>query len=433
MDTQTTNYNPRPKRRGPSSGAVIFLAVFFGIIGGFIGTFGAMWAVQNNKINIASIGPNPRVSSSLPQNTNTKTNFFSSGSSFADIADEWNESVVNINTLKQINDPMSMFFGGGPQQLKGLGTGVIVDKNGYILTNFHVAGDADNITVTVIKKDNNSPDKFISKQYKAAFIAGDKSEDLAVIKIQASNDLKPIVFGKSALLRPGDPVMAIGNPFGFEHTVSVGVVSALNRSLPVDESNVMRGMIQTDASINPGNSGGPLMNSRGELVGINTAVFLGQGNGPQATGIGFAIPSDRALSVMTDLRTKGRVSHPYIGVQYQLITPELQNQYHLPMNNGIYINDLLKNSPAFKADVKKADCYTDIDNVQLNTQNALSDYINKKNVGETVILKGKRWDGASKWIELSIKIKLEEKPNQQSKTQPQRESPNSFPFPFTMP
>ncbi len=433
MDTQTTNYNPRPKRRGPSSGAVVFLAVFFGIIGGFIGTIGAMWAIQNNKINTAFIGPSPSVSSNLPQTTNTKSNFFSTNSnSFADIADEWNDSVVNINTMKQVNDPMSMFFGGGPQQVKGLGTGVIVDKNGYILTNFHVAGDADNITVTVLKKDNNAPDKFVSKQYKATFIAGDKSEDLAVIKIQASNDLKPIVFGKSAALRPGDPVMAIGNPFGFEHTVSVGVVSALNRSLPVDESNVMRGMIQTDASINPGNSGGPLLNSRGELVGINTAVYLGQGNGPQATGIGFAIPSDRAVSVMTDLRTKGHVSHPYIGVQYQLISPEMQNQYHLSVNSGIYISDFIKNSPASKAGIKKSDCFTSIDTIPLTTQNALSEYIGKKNVGDTVTLNGKRWDG-SKWNHIAIKVKLEEKPNQSVKQQQPQETPNSFPFPFTLP
>jgi serine protease Do len=432
MDTQTTNYNPRPKKRGPSSGAVIFLAVFFGIIGGFAGTIGTMWAINNNKINIASIGPNPSVSPGLPQNTNTKNNFFSSGSSFADIADESNDSVVNINTMKQVNDPMSMFFGGGPQQVKGLGTGVIVDKNGYILTNFHVAGDADNITVTVLKKDKNSPDKIISKQYKAAFIAGDKTEDLAVLKIQASSDLKPIVFGKSASLRPGDPVMAIGNPFGFEHTVSVGVVSALNRSLPVDESNVMRGMIQTDASINPGNSGGPLLNSRGELIGINTAVYLGQGNGPQATGIGFAIPSDRAVSVMNDLRTKGRVSHPYIGVSYQLINPELQNQLHLPVNSGIYINDSLNNSPAAKSGIKKGDCYTEIDGISLSTQNSLSEYIAKKNVGDTVTMKGMRWDG-TKWGDFSTKIKMEEKPTQASKAPRKQESPNNFPFPFTLP
>ncbi len=433
MDTQTTNYNPRPKKRGPSSGAVIFLAVFFGIIGGIAGTVGTMWAIQNNKINIASMGPNPSVSPGLPQNINTnKTSFFSSGSSFADIADEWNDSVVNVNTMKQVNDPMSMFFGGGPQQVKGLGTGVIVDKNGYILTNFHVAGDADNITVTVLKKDKNSPDKVISKQYKATFIAGDKTEDLAVIKIQASNDLKPIVFGKSSLLRPGDPVMAIGNPFGFEHTVSVGVVSALNRSLPVDESNVMRGMIQTDASINPGNSGGPLMNARGELVGINTAVFLGQGNGPQATGIGFAIPSDRAVLVMTDLRTKGHVSHPYVGVSYQLITPELQDQLHLPISTGIYINDSMKNSPASKSGIKKGDCYTEIDGIALSTQNSLSEYIAKKNIGDSVSLKGMRWDG-SKWGEFTVKIKLEEKPNQAVKAPTQQETPNNFPFPFTLP
>ncbi len=283
----------RRPSHGPSMGAVVFVAILFGLMAGFGGALLALMASQQGLIPATSIQHNAAPTTSAAAGTvNPSDNGSSSTRSFSQVADELDDSVVNINTLSHQQNPYSWFFGGGSQEVQGLGTGVIIDKDGYILTNFHVVGEAENIKVTVL----HGEDK---QEYTAEFIGGDKQEDLALIKISNAKNLHPVKFGDSDKLRPGEWVMAIGNPFGFEHTVSVGVVSALNRRLPVDDSVTLRGMIQTDASINPGNSGGPLVNLQGEVVGIDTAIFIGGGSGqPQARGIGFAIPSNHATKIM---------------------------------------------------------------------------------------------------------------------------------------
>lgn len=424
-------YGTRTYRHGPSLSTVVLVAIVFGVLAGFGGTILALWANQHNELGFLG-GATASATGSLP--------VLGGGSqSFVAVADFMDESVVNINTQAQQENPYSFFFGGGTQIVQGLGTGIIVDPNGYILTNFHVVGDADNITVTVMHKGGK-------RKYKAELVGGDKQEDLALIKIKASG-LRAVRFGNSDALRPGEQVMAIGNPFGFEHTVSVGVVSALNRNLPVNDSVTLRNMIQTDASINPGNSGGPLVNTRGEVVGINSAVYVGQGgNEPQARGIGFSIPSNHAKSILERLRKRLAIPHPFIGISYTEITDEIRAQRHVPFKDGILIADVLANGPAAKAGLKRDDIVIAIDGKQLADQNVLSDYVNKQEVGKIITLDVRRWDAASaSWTTLNVRVKIENKPaglEQGSRGQSpngadmtpvpdQQSSPrNEIPFPF---
>lgn len=428
-------YSARPTPRGPSPGLVIFWAMVFGILAGFGG--GVLERVAEQRGYLAAI---PWLSTAVAVTPGTSPTqghpavATTPQQTFVAVADQLDESVVNINTLAHQADPMAWLTGGETQVVKGIGTGVIVDTKGYILTNYHVVGEADNIKVTVMHKSGK-------REYKAEFIGGDKQEDLAVIKISARN-LHPVRFGDSAALRPGEPVMAVGNPFGFEHTVSVGVVSALNRSLPVDSTVTLRNMIQTDASINPGNSGGPLVNLAGEVVGINSAIFVGGGGQPQARGIGFAIPSTHAAKIMGQLRTKGKVQHPYLGISYKVITDELHQAERLPVANGVLVDKIYPHGPAFKAGLKPMDIITAVDGKALQDQSTLGDYLSMQSVGKTIKLNVMRWDGnKSTWSTLTITAKLEDMPKEflQSQAQPQQQQPQpaprgrGIPFPFGFP
>jgi S1-C subfamily serine protease len=261
------DFLPRPTQHGSSLRLVVLLAIVLGLLSGCGGTLLTLWATKHFHSDLLyatqANGDEPLVSSS--------TGAGDAPNQFEVVADKLDESVVNIDTTARNNDPIAAFFGNGSQVVKGLGTGIIVDNDGNILTNYHVVANANKITVTVMHKGGK-------RQYVGTLVGGDQQEDLAVIKINA-NGLKPVRFGDSSALRPGEWVMAIGNPYGFYHSVSVGVVSALNRPLQVNDAVSYRNMIQTDASINPGNSGGPLVNLRGEVIGINSAVFVGGGSG----------------------------------------------------------------------------------------------------------------------------------------------------------
>lgn len=402
MEAHGDNY-ARPPRRGPSLGTVVLLALIFGVIAGFGGAVLALWANQTG--HLASLFGSSDVAA-VPLGTQYASSTASDPQgTFASVADNMDESVVNINTMAVQQNPASLFFGGGGSQVvRGLGTGVVVASDGYILTNYHVIDNARNIKVTIMHKGGK-------REYTAKLVGGDKAEDLAVIKINASG-LKPVRFGNSNALRPGEWVMAIGNPFGFEHTVSVGVVSALNRSLPVDDTVTLRNMIQTDASINPGNSGGPLVNLNGEVVGINSAVFVGQGSGePQASGIGFSIPSNHAKSIMEQLRKGSRIPHPYIGISYREITDEMRSQLHLPVKNGVLVMQALANGPAGKAGVARGDVIVSVDKRAIRDQSVLTDYINTQHVGDTITLDIRRWnDGNGSWEQKTLRVKVGNKP-----------------------
>ena len=261
-------------------------------------------------------------------------------------------AVVSINTSKEVrsphlNDPWFHFFFGdqiGTQQQTGLGSGVIVSPDGYILTNNHVVEGADQITVTLAD----------SRIAEARIVGTDPETDLAVLKIELDK-LPVIVLGNSDHAVVGDTVLAIGNPFGVGQTVTSGIISALGRSeLGI---NTFENFIQTDAAINPGNSGGALVDANGNLIGINTAIFSRSGG---SLGIGFAVPVSTARNVMQQLISTGQVVRGWIGVEPQDVTDQLARTLNLPHPEGVVIIGVLRKGPADEAGVRPGDVVLDV-------------------------------------------------------------------------
>ncbi len=262
-------------------------------------------------------------------------------------------SVVSI-LAAQVTEHQRSPFGGNPffddffrdffgpfeqrQTEQSLGSGVVIRQDGYVLTNEHVVVQAEKIFVQL------SDDRKVS----AHLVGSDSDSDLAVLKIDDSKSLPYLPLGNSDDLMIGETVIAIGNPFGLSHTVTTGVVSALNRSLNTD-GRTYYDFIQTDASINPGNSGGPLLNIKGELIGINSAIY------GKAQGIGFAIPISRAKRIVQELITHGAVEAPWIGVVVQTVTPELASHFSLKEKQGVLVRGIEPGSPAEKAGLQRGD------------------------------------------------------------------------------
>ncbi len=273
--------------------------------------------------------------------------------SYRDAARAALPSVVHIYTTQQVRSPrhplfddpiFRHFFGdrqdGQAQRNAGLGSGVIVSPNGYILTNYHVIEAADDIQVSL----NDG------RTYKARSVGNDPESDLAVLQIRTDKPLPTVTFGQIDALRVGDVVLAIGNPFGVGQTVTMGIVSALGRShLGI---NTFENFIQTDAAINPGNSGGALVDAQGNLVGINTAIYSRTGGNH---GIGFAIPVSSARSIMEQIIQNGAVTRGWIGVEAQEVTSELAESFGLPDTEGALIAGVVRNSPAEQAGIRPGD------------------------------------------------------------------------------
>jgi len=286
--------------------------------------------------------------------------------SLRDAAKKAAPAVVSINTSKaaqrhpRSNDPwFRFFFGdqGGDQPQVGLGSGVIVSADGYILTNNHVVEGADEIDVTL----NDS------RHARGKVIGTDPDTDLAVLKIELDK-LPAIVLGNSDALQVGDQVLAIGNPFGVGQTVTSGIVSALGRNqLGI---NTFENFIQTDAAINPGNSGGALVDVNGNLEGINTAIYSRSGG---SMGIGFAIPVSIAKQVLGDIVKEGKVTRGWIGVEPNNLSPELAETFGVKANAGVIITGVLQNGPAAKAGIRPGDVITDVDDAKVdNVQELLT-------------------------------------------------------------
>jgi S1-C subfamily serine protease len=307
-------------------------------------------------------------------------------------------SVVNITSTAVAFD---FFYGAVPQQ--GQGSGFIIDKEGHILTNNHVVAGARQVEVTLANK----------KKYKAEIIGLDQSHDLAVIQIKGVG-LQPAVLGDSSQLQVGQKVYAIGNPFGFSGTMTRGIVSSV-RSVQTPEGAYIDEAIQTDAAINPGNSGGPLLNSRGDVIGINTMIAGAAG---QSAGIGFAIPVNAAKSVISDLVTLGRVRRPQLGVRTLPIGPELAEQLGLAADSGLLIVQAVPGSAAERAGLRGGneraylgntpilvggDLMTAIDGEELEDQQALARIMNKHRAGDVVTITV--WRGKKK---VDVKVTLDE-------------------------
>ena len=240
------------------------------------------------------------------------------------------------------------FFGDAPMRERkatSLGSGVVVDPAGHILTNEHVVRNASRITVTFAN----------SETMEAKLVGADARTDLAVLKVNSGAKLPHVEMGRSDDLMIGETVIAIGNPFGLSHTVTTGVVSAVNRTIKGGDGRTYTEFIQTDASINPGNSGGPLLNIAGELIGINAAIYQ------SAEGIGFAIPVDKAKRIMGDLISYGEVHRAYIGIQVQEVDADLASYYSLKKPEGVLVRRVFPGSPADRAGLKRGDLIMAVD------------------------------------------------------------------------
>ena len=319
--------------------------------------------------------------------------------SVADAAQKAIPAVVHVFTSQEVKGPRHPFindpifrhffgdrFGEQSQRRSGLGSGVVVSPEGYVLTNFHVIDGADEIEVA-----HND-----GRKYKARVVGSDPESDLAVLRIPADHKLPVIAFGSSDTLRVGDVVLAIGNPFGVGQTVTSGIVSALGRShLGI---NTFENFIQTDAAINPGNSGGALVDANGHLVGINTAIYSQSGG---SMGIGFAIPVSLAKNVMEQIIRNGGVTRGWIGIEVQEITPELAESFNLRGIQGALIAGVMRGSPADKAGIKPGDVLTQVANKRVKDAQVMLEVIAALEPGKTAHFDLKR-DGRDIGLEVTV-------------------------------
>jgi serine protease Do len=325
--------------------------------------------------------------------------------SFAPLAKKASPSVVNISVMKKVegpdesplpfgpNDPFRDFFdrffrGQIPKnyEQKGLGSGFILDKDGYILTNNHVVDGADEVKVKLAD----------GREFKAKIIGRDPKTDLALIKIPPDKSLVPLPLGDSDKLEVGDWVIAIGNPFGLGNTVTAGIVSAKYRHLGMGSYD---NFIQTDASINPGNSGGPLLNTAGEVVGINSAIYSESGG---SIGIGFAIPINMAKELLPQLKA-GKVIRGWLGVMIQKITPDLKAKLGLKDEKGALVADVVTGGPADRAGIKRGDVIVGFDGKEITGSNELPYIVASTPVGKLV-----KVDVIRKGMRRSFEVKIGE-------------------------
>ena len=286
---------------------------------------------------------------------------------FAEIAEQMNPSVVHISCAGMEAPPESE-QGGPDDQQYGFGSGVIINAEGYILTSNHVIDEATKIDVKL--SDN--------RQFSAKLVGQDRETDLALIKVTSESPLPAAPMGDSDKLRPGQWVMAIGNPFVYDHTVTVGVISAVNRKLG---TTIFDNFIQTDAAINFGNSGGPLLNVKGEVIGINTLISS------QGTGIGFSIPINMAKEILPALMEKGKVSRGFLGLVPQDITPDLQKALALSQKEGVVISSVQRGAPADKAGLKRYDVIVEFDGKKVDSEDQFRRYVAETIPGKKVRLK----------------------------------------------
>ncbi len=329
---------------------------------------------------------------------------------FAALADKVGPAVVNIQvekTTRPATHPFSKgrggldrrfrdFFGppsgdrrSRPPRPTGVGTGFIIAPDGHIVTNNHVVAGADRIKVVL--QDERS--------FEATVIGRDPQTDLALIKVASDRDLPAVPLGRSADLDVGEWVVAIGNPFGLEHTVTAGIVSAKGRVIgsgPYDD------FIQTDASINPGNSGGPLLNMQGEVVGINTAILA------QGQGIGFAIPVNLAKGIIDQLKDEGEVTRGWLGVGIQDLSPELRDYYGVGDQEGVLVSQVFEGDPADEAGIKAKDIIVAVDGTPVKTSRELTRVIAGKEVGKKTTISVLR-DGEEKRFKVKLAKRQDEK------------------------
>ena len=284
--------------------------------------------------------------------------------SIVNAVEKVSKSVVNIASVRMMQDQLFRVF-----PVQGVGSGIIIDDKGHILTNNHVIDGSDRLRVTLGD----------SKQVSAKVVGTDEETDLAVVRAEPleinSNDavkFQPVNLGNSEELKVGQIVMAVGNPFGLTGgpTVTAGIISSLNRNVQFE--NGILELVQTDAAINPGNSGGPLINTKGEVVAINTAKI------PYGQGIGFAVPINTVKSILNDLVENGHVTRPWLGISTVKLNPRIASFYRLPLVHGALIVNVEPYSPADNAGLRRGDIIEEIDGNKIESPSQISSYIRKK-------------------------------------------------------
>jgi S1-C subfamily serine protease len=324
--------------------------------------------------------------------------------SLAEVYEQTEGGVVQVKTTAVVENP-DVFGLPQPEQQSGLGSGFVIDKSGHIVTNFHVVEGADEVEVSFSN----------GEEMDAAVIGNDPSTDIAVLKVEAdSRALTPLRLGDSDALRVGDEVVAIGNPLGFERTMTAGIVSALGRVIEAPNLFAIEGVIQTDAPINSGNSGGPLLNAAGRVVGVNTQIVTAGSSGN--IGIGLAVPIDTVKDVAGQLIDHGSVEHAYLGIETQEIEEDIADELGLPVKRGLLISRVLPGTPAERAGLRGGteevlvegttwiiggDIIVAADGTELRTWEQLLELIAEKDPGDTMALRIYR-DGEPQNVDVQL-------------------------------
>ena len=300
---------------------------------------------------------------------------------------------INVTEIREYSSPFNPFFndpffrqffggnGNWSQKVKELGSGFIISPDGYIVTNDHVAGNGTDITVTLTN----------GKEYKAKLVGTDHSTDISLLKIDDTN-LPHVILGNSNDVLIGEWVIAFGNPFGLfnlndKPTVTVGVISSTGMNLEQIHKRYYLNMLQTDAAINAGNSGGPLVNSIGEVIGMNTLIFTGNGTNGNI-GLGFAIPINRIKRIITQLKKYGKVNRDFdVGLKIQAVDKGIANYYHLQSTRGVIVIQVLSGSPAAKAGIKEGDIILQVDDYLINDEDTLIGVFQQYSVGDVLTIK----------------------------------------------
>ena len=366
-----------------------------GMAGGLLGATAAMWLMGQSKplaLPSATVQP-PLPPSPIPTPVSLPSVItLQEESATTEVVKKVGPAVVTVVNLRM---PQWDFWGDLTQP-RSLGSGVIIDPQGYVVTNNHVVEGNESLSVIMASGDKKD----------AELMGTDAFSDLAVLRIEGDN-FPAAELGDSSQLQPGERVIAIGSALGdFRNTVTSGVISGLERSIAVDESFALEGLIQTDTAINHGNSGGPLVNLQGQVIGINTLIIRGDNYSRDAAeGLGFAIPSNTVHLVAEQLISKGRVSRPFLGISHQEVTPRLAAYYNLAVNQGILVLQVAPATSASQAGLKAGDVIVAISGDPIDPENPFLNVLMRHQVDETVTLNVNRFGH-----ELALEVTLEERP-----------------------
>ncbi len=385
----------KPEKQGffrSSFGSALLGGAVVAVVGAILLLTGAVKSSGGGTTTIERQTAAPIVSKSGEEGGNTVDEIYKAdGDGVAFIESEL--EATETESLNPFIEPESQSGG------TATGSGIVIDDKGHILTNNHVIEGASKIQVKLGESDH---------EYTAEVVGTDPASDLALIKVDApTSELDPLTLGDSSAVEVGDPVVAIGNPFGLDRTVTSGIVSALQRQIQAPNGFSIDNVIQTDAAINPGNSGGPLINAQGEVIGINSQIETGGSGTDGNVGIGFAIPINTAKGVIHELETKGSVEHAYLGIEGGTITPQLASTFNLPVKEGVLIQTVEKGGPADKAGIKGGttpvtiegaevmvggDIIVEADGKKITNMEQIIELVTEKKPGDEVTLKLSRDD-----------------------------------------